>query len=304
MHYADALRKPFAQALLRLRYSLIRYKKIFLGGPCNNNCLHCPPSYRNSTPTDFSTIEQALGQRDSDSIVLFGGEPTLRNDLLRIVADARSSGYRRIKIMTNGRALSNVHYLEQLIRAGCSLFEITLWGSNAGAHESLSRAPGSFWETITGLRNLAEVPYDKFICIRIPVCRETLGDLEQCVATALNLGAHRIILSMQDARLSILAAIPHISNGINISIFNRVWILTEGIPFCFMQGLEHHISEVYTGWETIYQRTYQKGRHCSECICQEICPGVDVLSAKKLGSGDILPVKAGRVFEDIKALYD
>jgi hypothetical protein len=157
---------------------------------------------------------------------------------------------------------------------------------------------------MNGLRNLAEVPHDKFTCIRVPVCRETLGDLEQCVVTALNLGSHRIILSVQDPHLSLLSAIHHISNCINISIFNRVWILTEGIPFCFMQGLEHHISEIYTGWDTIYQRTYQKGNLCSECICREICPGVDSRSAKKLGGGDILPVKAGRLFEDIRALYD
>lgn len=290
--------------MLRSRSSLINYKKIFLGGHCNNNCLHCPPLHRDSPATDFDTIENSLRQKESDSVVLFGGEPTLRNDLLNIIADARRKKYRRIKIVTNGRAFSNSYYLDQLMKSGCSLFEITLWGSNADAHESLSRVPGSFRETMTGLVNLSEIPCDKFLCIRIPICRENLSDLENVVVTALNIGAHRIILSLQDQNLSFSAIAGHISNCINISIFNRVWILTEGIPLCFMQGREHHISEIYSGWENIRQRTYQKNKQCAACLYENICPGPDVRFMGQFGSRDFPTVKAGRVFEDIRALYD
>lgn len=283
---------------------MLYYTKIFLGGTCNNNCLHCPPEHKNSPQIDFNTIRSSLEQKESDSIVLYGGEPTLRNDLLNLVSAARGKGYRRIKLITNGRTFSNIHYLQQLMNAGCLLFEITLWGSNPNLHDHLSSASGSFWETLSGLENLSGTTHDKFLCIRIPICKENFSDLQNCVITALNVGSNRIILSMQDQTLSLHSVLPHISNSINISIFNRVWVLTEGIPFCLMQGLEQHISEIYTGWETIYPRIYQKNKQCTECIYENLCPGAGAQYVKNFGNSELKPVRAGKHFQDIKALYD
>jgi sulfatase maturation enzyme AslB (radical SAM superfamily) len=245
-----------------------------------------------------------LDQQETVNIVLYGGEPTLRKDLPDLIHSARGNGCRRIKLITNGRTFSNFNYLQQVMNAGCSLFEISLWGSNPNIHEYLSRAPGSFWETVRGLENLSGFPHDKFVCLRIPMCKENLPDIGNIVITALNFGVHRIVLSMQDQALSFQSALPHISNCINISIFNRVWILTEGIPFCLMQGLEQHISEIYTGWETIYQRMYQKGKECTECIYKDLCPGPDARYIRQFGRREFSPVRAGRHFEDIKTLYD
>ncbi len=283
---------------------MLHYTKIFLGGACNNNCLHCPSDHKNSPQIDLETINSSLEQKQSDSVIFYGGEPTLRNDLLHFVRFAREKGVTRIKLVTNGRAFSNVHYLQQLLNAGCLLFEITLWGSNPNLHDYLSRVSGSFWESINGIENLAASPNDKFVCIRIPICKENLPDLQNTVITALNVGAHRIILSMQDQTLSVQAALPHILNSINISIFNRVWILTEGIPFCLMRGLEPHISEIYSGWETLFPRTYQKNRRCAECTYENLCPGTDVNYVKKLGYSEFQPVTAGRHSQEIRALYD
>ena len=283
---------------------MLLYKKIFLGGTCNNDCLHCLPEHKSSPPADFAAIMRTLDQKESDNITLYGGEPALRSDLLNIIAAARERGCRRIKLITNGRSFSNIQNLRQVMNAGACLFEITLWGSNPNLHEYLSRAPGSFRETMNGLGNLAEVPDDKFVCVRIPVCRENVSDVENTVMTALNMSGHRIILSLQDQSLSVQSALPHIANAINISIFNRVWILTEGVPFCIMQGLEPYISELYSGWDTIPQRMYQKNRECAECIYTDLCPGPDARYVKRFGKSEFVPVRAGRHFKDIRALYD
>ena len=266
--------------------------------------MHCLPSHKESPPVDFSLIRSSLDQRETDSVVLYGGEPTLRNDLMDIIYAARGKGCRRIKLLTNGRSFSNIHYLQQVINAGCSLFEITLWGSNPDLHDHLSRTSGSFWETVRGLENLSGIPGDKFVCLRIPVCKENYSDLESIVVTALNFGTNRIILSMQDPTLSFQSAQPHIINSINISIFNRVWILTEGIPYCLMQGLEQHISEIYSGWETLYERMYQQHKHCAKCVYRELCPGTEVRYIKQFGDGEFSPVRPGKFFQDIKVLYD
>ena len=284
---------------------MLKYKEIFLGNsPCNNKCLHCSIREKDSSKTDLRSILSSLRERTEENVALYGGDPTLRSDLLEIIREARGDGYRRIKLLTNGRAFSNTQLVDQIIHAGCNLFEITLWGSNPSLHDYLTQTSGSFWETIRGLENLAGLADDRFVCIRIPVCKENHSDLENCVTTALSFNVNRIILSFQDDRLSFQQVLPHINNAINISIFNRIWIQTEGIPFCIMQGLEQHIGEIYYGWDNIYDRTFQHHKYCIDCIYKELCPGLDVRYLEHFGDKEISPVITNKYSKDIRTLYE
>lgn len=236
--------------------------------------------------------------------MFYGGEPTIRNDISEIVNDAKNKGYRRIKVSTNGRSFADIQFLQRLLGSGCNLFEIELWGSNPSLHDHLTQTNGSFRETVTGLENLTALPKDKFVCMRIPVCRENLTDLENIVITSLNFGVNRIILSVRDPKMSFESLLPHIRNAINISIFNRTWIQTDGIPFCFMQGLELHIGEIIDGPNTLYEKTFTYHKYCLECVYRELCPGAEEKHLEQFGEGVFSPVTAGKHIEDMKALYE
>jgi MoaA/NifB/PqqE/SkfB family radical SAM enzyme len=238
-----------------------------------------------------------------DNVAFYGGEPTMRDDLLEIIRAARGRRYRRIKLLTNGRTLSDFQFLRQMINEGCYLFEIKLWGSNPELHDHLTQAPGSFMETVRGLENLGGFAENRFVCMRIPVCTENYQDIENSVATSLNFGVNRIILSVQDDKMSFLSILPHIKNAINISIFNRIWILTEGMPFCAMSGLEQHMGEIYYGWKT-YGRIFKQHEYCAGCAYEKLCMGTDERYLERFGNKEFTPVIAGRHFEDIKALYE
>jgi MoaA/NifB/PqqE/SkfB family radical SAM enzyme len=284
--------------------SLIRYQKIFLGGKCNNNCLNCPLSHKQSPLTDSSRIASFLENRESESVLLYGGEPTLRNDIYEIVNAAKNKGYRRIKVLTNGRAFANIQFLQRLLETGCNLFEIKLWGSNPSLHDHLTQTNGSFWETLAGLENLAGLALDKFFCIRIPMSRENLTDLENIVISALNFGVNRIILSVQDSGMAFESLMPHIRNAINISIFNRTWIQTDGIPFCFMRGLELHIGEIIDGLNTVYEKTFRHHKYCLECVYREMCPGAEERHLEQFGETVYATVTESKHIQAIKALYE
>jgi sulfatase maturation enzyme AslB (radical SAM superfamily) len=283
---------------------MLKYKEIFLGNACNNRCLHCSYRGENPAPLGLSAILDSLSQKEENSVLFYGGEPTVRNDLSQIVHKAREAGYRRIKLFTNGRALSDMQFLYQLIQAGCCLFDIKLWASNPSLHDFLTQTRDSFLETIRGLENLAGLPDEKFVCVRIPVCNENLSDIENTVVTALNFGVNRIILSLQDHRSPFQAVLPHIKNAINISIFNRIWILTEGLPFCVMQGLEKHMSEIYQGWDTLYEKNFQQHKYCLDCVYHDFCPGVESSYLETFGDKNFIPVTANTHLEDIKKLYE
>ena len=72
-----------------------------------HKCLYCRlTKIPNLISSAFSRIRDK-----EDNLVFYGGEPTLRNDLLEIISAARGGGYKRIKLLTNGRAFSDVHLL-------------------------------------------------------------------------------------------------------------------------------------------------------------------------------------------------
>lgn len=283
---------------------MLRYKNIFLGNQCNNKCLYCPYRHKESLQPDFNALITASEKGEEDSIAFYGGEPTLRSDLSGIIAHAKRNGYRRIKLITNGRAFSNIQTLLQIVNAGCYLFEIKLWGSNPSLHDYISQVPGSFFETIQGLENLQRLSCDKFICLRIPICKQNYTDILNTVVTVINFGINRIILSFQDNNLSFKDLLPVIKYAINISILNRIWIFTEGLPFCGMKGLEHHIGEIFYGYDnTISGRTYRHHKYCKDCTYHELCPGMEAEYLNRFGEKEFSPIKEAKYFQDIRALY-
>jgi MoaA/NifB/PqqE/SkfB family radical SAM enzyme len=285
--------------------TLLRYKEIFLGNsPCSNTCLYCPIREKDSSKTDLHSILSSLRQRTEENVAFYGGDPALRKDLFEIIRAAKNNGYRRIKLFTNGRAFSDRYFLDQVITAGCSLFEIPLWGSHPSLHDHLTQAPGSFHETLRGLENLAGISHDTFVCVRIPLSVKNYTDGENIVALALGLNINRIILSMQDSGLSFRSAFPHIKNAINISIFNRIWAQTEGIPFCIMQGLEQHIGEILSGRDTICERTFRYHDSCMQCTYKDICPGTEAEYLQQFGDDEFSPVKADKYSQEIRALHE
>jgi MoaA/NifB/PqqE/SkfB family radical SAM enzyme len=286
------------------REPMLQYKEIFLGNQCNNKCLYCLYNQKDLSPPDFKTVTESLIPGKEDGIALYGGEPTLRYDLAEIIRTAKRNRYRRIKLITNGRTLSNSQVLQQIINAGCNLFEIKLWGSNPDLHDRLAQTPDSFWQVIQGIENLRQLACDKFICLRILLCKQNYTDTLNMITAGINFGVHRIILAIQDHDLALKELIPNVQMAIQVSILNRIWILTEGLPFCVMQGLEHHIGEIYYKHDNAMNlRTYRQHKHCKNCVYKEICPGVEAEYFNHFGHGEFTPVKESKHLQDLRVLY-
>lgn len=284
--------------------AMLQYKEIFLGNQCNNKCLYCFYRQKDLSSPDFKTFAESFIPGKENGIALYGGEPTLRYDLVEIIRTAKKNGYRRIKLITNGRTLSNRQVLHQIINAGCNLFEIKLWGSNPDLYDHLTQTPDSFWQVIQGMENLRQLECDKFICLRILLCEQNYTDTVNMITTGINFGVNRVVLSIQDHNLALKELIPYVHTAIQVSILNRIWILTEDLPFCVMQGLEHHIGEVYYRHDNMMNpRTHKQHKHCKHCAYKEICPGVDTEYLNRFGHGEFTPVRGSKYLQDLKVLY-
>jgi len=87
--------------------------------------------------------------------LLIGGEPTLYPQLEELINHGPELGI-GFKLVTNGRRLSNHHYLEALIRAGLKHVSISIEGATSETHNGVTRA-NSFTEVITSINNCIDM---------------------------------------------------------------------------------------------------------------------------------------------------
>lgn len=130
---------------------------------CNLRCLHC---YCRREPGDasaraeemsFATIRHIVDQAaemGTFSLLLTGGEPLLRPDLLDIYDYIKSKGILPI-LFTNG-TLVTPRIAEHLAKHPPLLIEVSLYGRTAATYESITGIAGSHARCIQGIHELVD----------------------------------------------------------------------------------------------------------------------------------------------------
>ncbi|MFH2009914.1 MAG: radical SAM protein [bacterium] len=271
-----------------------------LGFSCNNCCRFCVQGDKRHRVADLETA--ALRQRLEEareharSIVFTGGEVTLRDDLVELVAYARELGFETIQIQTNGRMFAYKKNCEELIEAGANEFSPALHGHTAELHDYLTRAEGSFKQTTRGIRNLKRMGQP--IITNSVITRSNYRHLPELALLLLRLGVdqyqfafvHPVGTAGEDfhsvvPRLSLVAA--YVAKGLDLGERAGIITMTEAIPPCILPGREKHIAEwimpetrvydaaVVVESYTAYRLTEgkAKGPECGRCLWNERCEG-------------------------------
>jgi heme b synthase len=127
---------------------------------CNLDCIHCRASASQGTyEGELSTEEvfrilEEITEVGNPVMILTGGEPLLRKDLLEITEKATSLGLKPV-LATNGTLLTREIALE-LKRAGISRVSISLDGADSSAHDNFRKMPGAFEGALRGIQILKE----------------------------------------------------------------------------------------------------------------------------------------------------
>jgi len=143
------------------RIDLGKYCVISIWFGCNNDCAICMLSnVKSSLPViGFDRYRKVLIDIRRDgrfkNLILSGAEVTTFDALDRYILCAASLGwFKKIQIQTNGRRLSDRDYLGHLIHCGVNEFFVSIHGFEE-THDAATLVPGSFKETLEGLRNLS-----------------------------------------------------------------------------------------------------------------------------------------------------
>ncbi len=154
---------------------------VSLGGVCNNACTVCSRLEKKRPYRATEDIEDELGSFANRKSVWFGGsEPTIRQDFFDLVSHAKYVGFREIGLLTNCRMFSYMDFAKKAVSSGVTRFEIQLCGHTPELHDSITRVPGSFLQTLQGVRNLKAL--GAHITLDIVLCEENIsrsGDMQR-----------------------------------------------------------------------------------------------------------------------------
>jgi len=128
---------------------------------CNDKCLHCyaggPRETKELTTQEWFTVLDKLFEIGISHVVFTGGEPTLRDDLPRLIAHAQETGLVS-GLVTNGRRLMDKNYFKSIIDAGLDHVQITVESHEPKVHDRITGIEGSWTETVQGLKNAIASP--------------------------------------------------------------------------------------------------------------------------------------------------
>jgi MoaA/NifB/PqqE/SkfB family radical SAM enzyme len=252
-----AFHEPPAEPDLRARLVAIGRKQIEhdeakliinLSYACNNSCVFCSVGDRPRRDGDFDlqfSEIRAAWARGIRLLDLDGGEPTLYPRLFDLIGAARGVGFERITVTTNGRRLAYRSFAARLAATGVQVL-VSLHGSTPEVHEALTRAPGSFRQTFTGLATALGLFAD--VGVNTTVVRGNVADLPALGARLARLGVHRWTLQAltpfgnargeqaidaEEARAAFEAVVHQLGERLAITVI--------GLPYCQLPGLEAHV---------------------------------------------------------------
>ena len=155
---------------------------------CNMNCPICIATIRRmGFPYDpplayFEKVFAALSTFDPLPMVeLFGGEPTVREDLLEIIDAGRRHGL-KARVVTNGLRLADEDYARALCQAGVR-FRFSLDGRRPEIYRRLRNNPGACEKKLRALANLARYSRRKhalLACVARGINDDDVADLIRC----------------------------------------------------------------------------------------------------------------------------
>ena len=158
---------------------------------CNLKCKHCySESIEQAAPDELSTKEayrliDDLSGWGIGLLIIDGGEPLCREDVLDVVKYASTKGI-RTTIGSNGTLIDR-SMASKMVDAGVMAVAISVDGADAKTHDSFRGVAGAFDQTLKGLeacRN-AGLPFQFNTVIR----KDNLSQLEDLLHMAVEYGA-------------------------------------------------------------------------------------------------------------------
>ncbi|MFT4304437.1 MAG: radical SAM protein [Candidatus Woesearchaeota archaeon] len=207
---------------------------------CNNNCIGCCKTKVSNNSLQFFLLKMRQAKSQGfQTILLSGGEFTIFKCFFSVLEVAFEL-FESVSIMTNGRMLSNYSFVMKLSNFKISCIYISLCGHNSKTHELWTRTPGSFNQTVKGIKNALR--YNLNIMVVYILWKSNYKYINNFLIYVANLGVKNIrisnVIPTANARINskhVFFNFSHLKNVFNSIINNSIYfdiINIEDFPFC------------------------------------------------------------------------
>ncbi|MFW6014328.1 MAG: radical SAM protein [Candidatus Nanoarchaeia archaeon] len=295
------------------------------GYECNNNCRFCYAEqhrWRKKKSSQQFKKDLEKARERCDSVVIVGGEPTIRRDIISIVRYAKQLGYKNIFFESNGRMFYYEEFVKKIHEAGLKQPVVSIHSHKKELHDWLTRAEGSFEQVVQGVKNLQK--YFPEVHTNTVITKQNYQDMPKIADFIINLGIKKadfLFMSPEGygwknfTRLAPkLTEIepyvgPTIQKGINSK---RCLIKMRYLPLCYIGSYDAYLSELVDRvhlnkehwgpgfeYEDATERRDKEAmvklEKCKDCKYDNVCAGVWVGYAKVYGKAELKPIKGSKV---------
>ncbi len=268
-----------------------------VGARCNNRCVHCALGELRAEGggRDVAAALEAGRAAGAGAVTFAGGEPTVYEQLPDWTRAAHDGGYHSVQVQTNARRLSYAAYAARLAGAGVNELDVALYGAAAAVHDYHTRVPGSFDQTVAGVRNARAARIRAGVTAL--VTRSSWRDLPDTAALAARLGAERLCILMTRPRGAAEAdfdrVVPRlgmagdaVAEAVRVARKARLPVAVIGFPACVLGAAADAIDH-----SLISGGAYAAA--CAECAARPTCPGVDPEYAARVNPAELRPLGTG-----------
>lgn len=289
---------------------------------CNSHCLMCTnmDSFINASDRHYDLPAQlrklrrfaatgssrvyARNGAETDYILFTGGEPTLHPDFFRLMDEFRKAlPAMPFCLLTNGRALA----YPEVARKTLSILgqplcvAVPVHGRDARSHDSITRAPGSFGQTMKGIKNLFRwrTPAQE-IEIRVILHKKSIRQLDGLLAFLLaefpDTRRYRLTLmhfevegqaekNFKSLQLSLTDCVAGLARSTGLLDKFEEFRLYH-FPLCVLpEQLRRR------AWNTLPKNDVHYLRKCRGCVLKRNCLGVQRWYCGRFGDAEICPQK-------------
>jgi MoaA/NifB/PqqE/SkfB family radical SAM enzyme len=255
---------------------------------CNNHCTFCAVGTRTQVDGHPTRQREYLDLYRAEGVTMVdfdGGEPTMNPELVALVRYARSIGYERVNVTTNGRMCVYEAFARRLVRSGLTTLLFSVHGPDARTHAQQVGVAEAFDQTVAGIRNCVRLaPRGVELGMNITLTKGNYETLPRVAELALSLGLPwlnvQFLTPFGRATSSIAPpteAAAAVTRGVIDRYKGRMKFQIINLPFCFMPGyeefmvgdllkLERHM--VFVNNETVNLAAYLAERRTRKPVCE------------------------------------
>jgi len=289
-----------------------------VGFACNNRCVFCAQGQKRIACGSLPLAELIRRLQEARArtrgLVLTGGEPLVYKHIVPLVQAASRLGFAPIQIQTNGRMLAYPKVVHEVMAAGATEFSPSLHGSTADLHDSLTRAKGSYEQTVAGMRNLVAI--GATVVTNSVITRDNTHDLPALVELLATIGIRQAQLAFvhpvgtaEELFDEVVPRLPDVVEPVREAreVARRfgMRLVTEAIPYCFLRGMEElAVEDVippttvvdldgqiadYSAWREHEGKAH--GAPCERCSMRPRCEGPWREYPQRFGWYEFVPIE-------------